>query len=130
GGRAARPKAWTAIFPEPNKPLTQAAVDAAARMVAGSVAGLDISRVSVTDGAGRPRKVTDDAELASGSYRDNAAALEKQFREKIYSLVRYIDGVVVEVTATLDNTKSRSETVKNLPVGEGTVSVPKKENST
>jgi flagellar M-ring protein FliF len=130
-GQAARPpKASITIFTEPNKPLTQAAVDAAARMVAGSVAGLDISRVSVTDGAGRPRKVTDDAELASGSYRENAAALEKQFREKIYNLVRYIDGVVVEVTATLDNTKSRSEFVKNLPVGEGTVSVPKKENST
>jgi len=130
-GQAARPaKASITIFTQPGKSLSQATVDAAARMVAGSVAGLDVSRVNVADGAGKPRTVTDDSELASGSYRDNAAALEKQFREKIYNLVRYIDGVVVEVTATVDVSKSRSTTLKNFKVGEGTVVVPKKESST
>lgn len=130
-GQAARPaKASITIFTESGKPLSQPTVDAAARMVAGSVAGLDVSRVNVTDGAGRPRKVTDDSELASGTYRENAAALEKQFRDKIYNLVRYIDGVVVEVTATVDVTKSRSSILKNFPVGQGSVAVPKKESST
>ena len=100
-GQAARPpKASIAIFTQAGKPLAQSTVDAAARMVAGAVQGLDVSRVNVQDGAGRPRKVTDDSELASTTYREISAALEKQLRDKIYNLVRYIDGVVVEVSAT------------------------------
>lgn len=129
-GQAARPpKASITIFAKPGKPLTQATVDAAARTVAGSVAGLELSRVNVADGAGMPRKVTDDSELAGNGYRETAAAMERQFREKIYNLVRHIDGVVVEVTATVDVTRSRSTLQKNLPVGQGTVAVPKKETS-
>lgn len=130
-GQPARPpKASIAIFAQSGKPLSQATVDAAARWVAGAVSGLDVSRVSVQDGAGRPRKVTDDSELASSTYRENAAALEKQFKDKIYNLVRHIDGVVVEVTATLDVTKSHSNIQKNLPVGAGSVMIPTKESST
>lgn len=130
-GQAARPpKASVTIFAEASKPLSQSTVDAAARMVAGSVAGLDITRVSVTDGAGRPRTVTDDSQIMSGTYRENAAAMEKQFRDKIYNLVRYIDGVVVEVTAQVDVTKSRTTLQKHLPVNEGSVAIPKKESST
>ncbi|MBX3377198.1 MAG: hypothetical protein KF678_09380 [Phycisphaeraceae bacterium] len=129
-GQAARPpKASITIFAKPGKPLSQATVDAAARIVAGSVAGLELSRVSVADGAGMPRKVTDDSELAGNGYRETAAAMERQFREKIYNLVRHIDGVVVEVTATVDVTRSRSTLQKNLPMGQGTVAVPKKETS-
>jgi flagellar biosynthesis/type III secretory pathway M-ring protein FliF/YscJ len=124
------PKASITIFGKTSTPLPQSTIDAAAKMVAGSVSGLEVSRVSVTEGAGRPRKVAGEEELTAGTYRENAAALEKQFREKIYNLVQHIDGVVVEVTATLDVTKSRSQILKNLPVGQGSVSVPKKESST
>lgn len=123
------PKASIAIFAQPGKPISQATVDAAARLVAGSVAGLELNRISVVEGAGKPRKVTEDSEMVAGTYRENAAALERMFREKIYNLVRHIDGVVVEVTATLDVTKSRSTISKNLPMGQGTVAVPKKETS-
>ena len=129
GQPARMPKASITIFTEPGKALSQGTVDAAARTVAGSVSGLEVSRINVNDGAGKPRQVTDDSELASGTYLNNTAALEKQFRDKIYNLVRHIDGVVVEVTATLDVTKSRSTIVKNFGMGDGSVAIPKKEMS-
>jgi flagellar biosynthesis/type III secretory pathway M-ring protein FliF/YscJ len=125
------PKASVTIFMEPGRSLPQETVDAAARLVAGSVAGLDLTRVTVTDGAtGRPRRITLEDDMAPSTYREYAAAVEKQFRDKLLNLVRDIEGVVVEVTASVDVSRVKAQVSRNLPLNEGSLSVPKKESTT
>ncbi len=124
-------KASVTIFMEHGKTLSQDTVNAAAGLVAGSVAGLDLSRVTVTDGAtGRPCKVSEEGTLSPTSYREYATAVEKQFREKLWNMVSHIDGVVVEVTASVDVSRVTAQVSRTLPLSEGTVSVPRKESST
>jgi flagellar biosynthesis/type III secretory pathway M-ring protein FliF/YscJ len=124
------PKASITIFMESGKTLSQETVDAAATLVSGSVAGLELSRVSVTDGVtNRPRKPSEEGSLTTSTYREYATAVEKQFREKLWNMVSYIDGVVVEVTAAVDVSRVRAQVSKNLPLDEGSISVPKKETS-
>jgi flagellar M-ring protein FliF len=124
-------KASVTLFTHPGKPLEQSTVDAAARLVAGSVAGLELDRVSVTDGStGRPRRVTADDDLVPSTYREYASAVEKQFRRRIENLVAHVHPPpVVEVTAQVDVTRVRSQVNKNLPVGEGSVSIVRRETS-
>lgn len=131
GQAARRPKASVTLFSESGKLVPQETVDAAARLVAGSVSGLEVENVIVNDGsAGRPRKVTTDAELTPTTYRDYAASVEQQFKTKIESMLRYIDPpAVVEVTASVDVTHVRAVQKKNFGTGEGTVVVPKKETN-
>jgi flagellar biosynthesis/type III secretory pathway M-ring protein FliF/YscJ len=131
GASARTPKAAVAIFMQGNKPVPQNTVDAAARLVAGSISGLELSRVTITDGAtGHPCKVMQDDEMAPSTYREYAATVEKQFREKLLNLVSDIDGVVVEVTASVDVSKLRAQVTKTLPLNEGSLSVPKRESTT
>jgi flagellar M-ring protein FliF len=130
-GQAARAAtASVTLFAAPGRSLDQSTVDAAARFVAGSVSGLDLERVTVTDGAGRPRRVTLDDDLAPGNYREYAAAVEKQFRRKIENLVVHIQPpAVVEVTAGVDVTRVRAQVNKTLPIGEGSLSMVRRETS-
>jgi flagellar M-ring protein FliF len=131
-GQAARAaKASVTLFTQPNRPLEQATVDAAARFVAGSVSGLDLERVIVSDGStGRPRRVTLEDDLAPATYREYAAAVEKQFRRKLENLVVHVQPpAVVEVTAGVDVTRVRAQVSKTLPVGEGSLSLVTRETS-
>lgn len=123
-------KASVTLFAEAGRSIDQATVDAAAKTVAGSVAGLDLSRVSVIDGTtGKPRTVRTDDDLATSSNRESARAIEREFEEKLRHLVSDIEGVVVAVTATVDVSRVRAQVTKNLPIGEGSVSTPRKEQS-
>lgn len=129
-GQAARPpKASVTLFTERGQSLEQNVVDAAARFVAGSVAGLELHRVSVIDGTtGRPRRVTIEDDLTPGTYREYAAAVERHFRERLENIVRDIyPPPVVEVTAGVDITRIRAQVERKLPVGDGTVSLPQRE---
>jgi flagellar M-ring protein FliF len=131
-GQAARPpKASVTLFTQSGRPLEQATVDAAARLVAGSVAGLELDRVSVADGSsGRPRRVTRDDDLVPATWREYAASIEKHFQRKIENLVGDIQPpAVVEVTASVDVTRVQAQVNKNLPVGEGSVSLLRRETS-
>src|SRR5262249_26485451 len=84
GQAARRPKASITLFAESGKAVPQETVDAAARLVSSSVAGLDLDSVSVIDGGlGRPRKVTADSDITPTTYRDYASSVEKQFKTKI-----------------------------------------------
>lgn len=130
GQSAAKPKAAITLFSDHGGPVEQKAVDAAARFVAGAVARLDLDRVIVSDGTtGTPRTVTDDSRMVATTYRDAAQMVERQFRERLYNLLGYIDGVVVEVTATVDVTRVKSQVNRNLDPKQGTVSLLKKETS-
>ncbi|MFN0131492.1 MAG: hypothetical protein ACKVW3_03010 [Phycisphaerales bacterium] len=130
-GQAVRsPKASITLFTTPGRTLPQSTVDAAARMVAGSVAGLELARVAVTDGStGKPRKAANDDEMMASVPRDTAKAIERDWKAKIENLLANIEGLAVEVTATVDASRTRAQVMKNLPTGEGTVAVPKKETN-
>lgn len=130
-GRASRaPTASISIATQSGAPLSQATVDAAARLVAGARAGLEIKNVSVVDATtGRPRKPTDEGDLASSSYLEHQSLVERETREKLESLLAYIPGVMVAVTAQVDITKVNSQIQKNLAKGEGTLSLPKRSES-
>ncbi|RMH11098.1 MAG: hypothetical protein D6695_09935 [Planctomycetota bacterium] len=127
-GRASlEPTASVTIFTASGAPLSQGTVDAAARLVAGARAGLEVHNVEVIDGStGRPRKPTDDGDLVSSSYLEHQAIVERETREKIEGLLSYIPGVIVAVTAEVDITKVNSQIQKNLPKGEGTISLPRR----
>ncbi len=126
-GASTKPaKASVTIFSNGNRGLDQAEVDAAARLVSGSVAGLELERVSLSVD-GKLRRAMKDDDLGMGNNRAAALAVEKQFEEKLGNLLSYIDGVVVAVTATVDTSRSHGEVTKTLPIGEGSVSTPKKE---
>lgn len=130
GQAAALPKAAVTLFTDSGGAVDQATVDAAARLVSGAVSRLEVSRVTVTDGStGRPRRVADDAGAAPTAAREAASLVERQFQEKIYSIVRYIDGVVVEVTADVDLRRVAAQETKYLKPNEGTVSVLKSEKT-
>lgn len=123
-----RGTASVTLHTELGQPLAQHTVDAAARMVAGSIAGIDLDAVTVIDGStGRAREVTSNDALASSAYQEHASALEKLVKAKIANLVSHIEGVVVEVTAAVDVTQVHTEVRTNLPVGQGSVAVPKRE---
>lgn len=125
-----KPRASVTLHAESGRVLPQQTVDAAARMVAGSVAGMDLSSVTIIDGSGgKPRAVTEEGTLTSTTYAEHAAAMEKHFKEKILGLMGHIPGVRVEVTAAVDVARVRAQVQRHLPVGEGTVAVPKRETA-
>jgi flagellar M-ring protein FliF len=126
-----KPKASIALWSDDGRSLPQATVDAAAHLVAGSVAGLELSAITVNDAAvSRARTVTTDDDFSPTVYREYAAAMEKGYKSKIERLLSAIDGVLVEVTASVDVSKVRAQVSRNLPMNEGSISSVMKESTT
>ena len=65
-------------------------------------------------------------QAATGTYMEHAAAVERQMVEKLGDLLAGIPGVRIAVTAQVDVTSVNARVKKNLPTGEGTVSLLKK----
>ncbi|MFK7883100.1 MAG: flagellar M-ring protein FliF C-terminal domain-containing protein [Phycisphaerales bacterium] len=131
-GRAVRqPSASVTVFSANGGAIRQQTVDAIASMVAGAKAGLDPSRVQVTDGTtGQPRQVSDEDQISSGRYMDHKKQVENYTRGEIERLLSYIPGVVVTVNALVDVTRVASTEQKYLNKDEGTVSLATKLNAT
>jgi flagellar biosynthesis/type III secretory pathway M-ring protein FliF/YscJ len=131
GQAVRRPTAAASVAMKTGEPVPQATVDAIASLIAGSRAGLTLDMVRVIDGAtGQQRRARSDEDALSTSYLEHAALVERQTQQKMMDLLSYIPGVVVAVTAQVDVTKVTSQTNSNLPVGQGTVSLPRKEETT
>ena len=123
-GRTSRPPTASAsIFGAAGGGLAQQTVDAAARMIAGAVAGLDATDVEIIDGSGRPRRVTSAEDALATSYLEHAQLVERMTQEKIRSLLGHIDGVVVSVSAQVDVTRVTTERLAHLPEEEGSVRI-------
>jgi len=130
GAAVRRPTASATVWTDTGEAMPQMMVDAVANFIAGSRAGLDVSRVKVIDGTtGRQRKVTTDEDAMASSYLDYAAKVESQTQEKVLSLLSYIPGVIVAVTAQVDVTKVTTQTQKYLPEDQGSVVLTKKEST-
>ncbi len=127
GRPKSRPTASVTLFTQSGRALPQATVDMVARMIAGAVSGLEPTGVVVSEGNGTPRQVTDGSRLAPSTYLEYAATTEQRFKEKIQSLVAHIDpAAVVEVTAAVNISRSRTEELKYAPKDAGTISLPKR----
>lgn len=130
GGTVSRPKASITLFSDTGGAVDQKAVDAAARFVAGAVARLSLSQVTVNDGTlGAPRTVTDDSQLVASTHREASSAVEREFRDKIYNLLKDVQGVVVEVTADVDVRRIKGQEERHLEPKEGSVSLLKRETT-
>ena len=109
-GRASRTAtASVTLFTTGGSPLTQNKVDAAARLVSGSVVGLTPDNVEVIDGTtGRARTASSDDTESSSQYLEYATQVEKHTKQKIEGLFGHITGVVISITARVDVTKVQS----------------------
>lgn len=130
-GMATRvPTATVTVVTDSGGAMGQGLVDAVARAVAGAKSGLEATRVNVIDAAtGMARKVRADDEAISGTYLEHARKVEEQTREKLSGLLSYIPGVLVAVTAEVDVTRRRTETVRHLPERAGSVAMVSREST-
>lgn len=125
-----RPTASAWALTQTGDALKQSQVDAIASLIAGSKAGLTLEQVRVVDGSsGRQRKPSADDEALPTTYLEHATRVEAVTREKVMELLSYIPGVVVAVTAQVDVTRVQTQTDSAMPLGQGTQSVPRKEDS-
>lgn len=130
GTSVRRPTASVQVSTIGGEALPQATVDAIASLVSGSKAGLTLETVRVIDGAtGRQRRATSEEHAMPTTYLEHAARVETETRNKIYELLGYIPNVVVAVTAQVDVTNVTETVNTNLPTGQGTVVLPKKEET-
>jgi flagellar biosynthesis/type III secretory pathway M-ring protein FliF/YscJ len=130
GSSVRRPTASVAVFTETGAPLEQRTVDAIAYLVGGAKAGLGPDRVRVIDGSGRQRKPTSESDVIPTTYIEHAGRIENETQRKISDLLAHIPGVVVTVTAQVDVTRVTSTEQRFLPIGEGSVSAPKRSAET
>lgn len=125
------PKASISVRSENGKSLPQTVVDGIARMVEGSIAGLTIENVTITDAVtGSNRAVTTDLNAAPSLALDQAARVEAQTREKLLRHLSHIPGVEVTVTASVDVTRSTSHMQTYLPENKGSVAIEKRASET
>lgn len=121
-----QPKASVIVKSSDGRPLPQSVVDGVARLVEGSVAGLSLDRVTVTDAAtGANRTVTTADSAAPTLALEHAAKVEAQTQAKLQAMLAHIPGVTVTVTASVDVKRSTAQVQTYLPKNEGTVSLPK-----
>lgn len=131
GASMRKPTAAVSVKSSSGQAIPQAVIDGIANVVAGSVAGLSADRINITDaGTGARRTVSSDESQASLLALDNAQRVERQAREKIEDFLRYIPGVQVAVTASVDVTRSVSEVQSYMPEKQGTVQLTKKTTTT
>lgn len=126
-----KPTGAVSVTLRPGRPLTQNMVDSIAALVSGAKAGLDIRNVKVID-TNNPTQRTARAEddMAAGDYMEHVAKIEGRTQEKIQGALGYIRGVLVAVTAQVDNRRVAQEIDTKLPLNQGTVSIREKENTT
>jgi len=128
GQAVRRPTAAATVATQNGQPLSQAMVDAVAGLIAGSQAGLDVERIRIIDVVGGQRRPRTQGDELSTTYMEHAARVEAQTHQKVSDLLRYIDGVMVAVTAQVDVTSSVAEVTTFMPEKQGSVSLRKKED--
>lgn len=130
-GRAVRPPTASAtVFTSNGRALDQGEVDAIAQLIAGAKAGLLVDNIRVIDGSvGRQRRPTNPDEIIATSYLEHTTAAEEKLRQKLDSMLGYIRGVTIAVTAQVDVTRVSRQSTRYMNNKEGTVSVPKRVKS-
>lgn len=104
------PSASVTVWMDGSGRVTDDMVDSVARLVAGSVAEMNPTAVSVTDGNhGRTRTIADEDELLPGEMIEYVQSQEQRYERKINSMLSYIPGVMVAVNVRVDNVAKAQE---------------------
>lgn len=94
--------------------LGQQQVDAIARLVAGSHAGLKPQHVSIVDArTGRAMQARTDDYLVAGRNMEVKLDTERHVKSSIENALGYIPGVIISVNALVDTTQVMREAVKH-----------------
>lgn len=102
-GRASIPPSASVSVRTRSGELGQTQVDAIAKLIARSHAGLKPENVAVIDSrTGRAMAATDDAGLSSGRYLEVKQAAEKHVKTAIAGALDFIPGVRIQVNAQVD----------------------------
>lgn len=127
GAAIRRPTASVAVVTNPGAPLDQGRANAIAGLVSSAKAGLRLTDVKVIDQTiGRQFSIKSDDSIDSTDYLDAVAKVEERVRTKLQESLAYVPGVIVAVTAQVDNTRRSYNETKILPEGQGSVSVATK----
>ena len=106
------PSASVTVLPRSSE-LGQTQVDAIARLVAGSHAGLKPQNVAIIDArTGRALQARTDDAIGAGKYMEVKLDAERHVRSTIENALRYIPGVVVAVNAQVDTKQVVQQTSK------------------
>lgn len=105
-----RPSASVTVWMHGSGRVSDAMVDAVARLVAGSVAEMQPQDVSITDGNfGRTRTVKDEDDILPTETLELLHKIEEYHRNKIDKVLAYIPGVIVAVNVQMDDVQKQQE---------------------
>lgn len=125
GSATIRPTASVAIETDGSQPMDNTRATAIASLVAGAARGLKPQDVTVVDKTtGRTFRIRADGALDSSDYLEAVGKYEATVREKLQESLSYIPGVLVSVTAQVDNTRRSYTEKKVFADGQGSVTAP------
>lgn len=112
-GRSVSPSAVVAVVPAGAFEMNKKRVHMLASLVAGAVAGLDISKVRVVDeAAGRSYTPSDPEDALAADLLEMRRSEERHYEGKIYERLRYIPGVLVSVFAEQETSQTHTQQTK------------------
>lgn len=130
GAATRRPTAAVAVMMASGS-LTQATANAIAAFVSSAKAGLKVTDVKVIDQSNnRQFSVKSVDELDSSDYLESVAKIEDRVRSKLQEALGYVPGVIVSVTAQIDNTRRQYTENKIFEEGKGSVSAVTRSDKT
>lgn len=125
-----QPTASVTVFSRSGSPVGQNEVDAIAKLVSHSVAGLELANVSVIDGTtGTPLQARSEDNALASNYLEHKLKFEREVEQKIRGILSTIPGVAIAVTADVDVKRVTSRREAYLDKGNGTVSLAQSRTS-
>lgn len=101
-----RPSASVTVFMQGGRPLDKNLVQSVANWVSGAIAELQPQDVRIVDGRGRTYAVPSDEDLVPTETIELVRALERDYTQKIRTVLSYIPDVIVAVNVNVDPTRS------------------------
>ncbi|MFW6058571.1 MAG: hypothetical protein ACODAQ_00230 [Phycisphaeraceae bacterium] len=106
------PSASVTVWMDGSSRVSDDMVESVAHLVAGAVAEMPPTAVSVTDGNhGRTRTINDEDELLPSEMLEFVQVQEQRYERKINGMLGYIPGVMVAVNVRVDDIARAQETI-------------------
>lgn len=122
GRRVGKPTASIAVTPS-ELTLSPEQVEGLAMFLAGTVNGLEPPDVTVINArTGQSMHARNAEDRANGAYMELQSKVDAYWRAKVEDNLRHIPGVIVQINASVDASRERSNDVSYKKEGEGTVS--------
>ena len=122
------PSGMVTITPRSGQRLDKHMVKAVASLVAGSVAGMSPTDVTVIDAVtNRSFTVQDERDLVPTEAAEFRVAQEQYYERKLRDLLQYIPGVLIAVQVQTDDIHTKTQTQRELEKNEPLLSTEKRE---